>query len=246
MNDIVKLLEATDAFDKYLPQNEIMASREKYPNLKDRNTQIQLINDAKAGDLDAVNVLYDEFKGLTSKAFWKYYLGPDKKFWPSRIRAGEDYDFASRAYELLASPNLKTSPYNTFEAAKFDDKTDLVKKFGYYFFRYLQNEAFKMLRSKNVKGLGGNIPQDAKVEVASYEDVYDNSAEASDASHTEDIDLKLTLDSFTDTLSPKHKGVFDLKRDGHHINDIAEQLGMSHVSVRTHLKDIKDLWDAYV
>lgn len=243
---IEKLLEAVNAFDSYLSRSEVEESRLKYPDLKDRNTQLQLLKDARAGNLDAVNVLYDEYKGLTAKAFWQYYLGPDKKYWPSRIRAGEDYDFASRAYELLASPNLKTSPYNTFDPNKFTTSTNLVKKFGYYFFRYLQNEAFKMLRKKGLKGIAGNIPKDTNIEVASYEDVYDNSSEASAESHAEDIDLRVTLDSFLDTLPNKFKKVFSLKRSGYSINDIAEKLGISHVSVRNYLTQIKELWDSYV
>ncbi len=246
--DIIKLLEATDAFNKYIPQSEIAKAKLKYPNLKDRAAQLQLIEDAKNGNQDAIALLYHLFKGLTAKAFWTYYLGPDKKYWPSRLRAGEDYDFASKAYELLASGSkAKTSPYATFDASKFSAKTDLIKKFGYYFYRYLQNEAFKMLRKKGLQGLSGNIPKDANISVASYENTYDNSNEASsNDSSIEDIDTKLTLDSFTQTLPLKLKKVFILKRKGASIDDIAKQLNVHANSVRTYMKDIKDKWDQYV
>ena len=244
--NIVRLLEATDAFNKYLSQSDVDKAMATYPNIKDRKTQLKVLKDAKNGDLNAVNLLYYTYKGLTSKAFWKYYLGPDKKYWPSRLRAGEDYDFASRAYELLASPDAKTSPYKTFDIKKFSPETDLIKKFGYYFFRYLQSEAFKMLRAKGMQGLSGNIPQNEEINVASYEDVNDNSEEASSPSGTEDIDLRLTLDSFTDTLPAKYKKVFELKRQGMGVLDIAKTLGIAHVSVRSYLEKIKELWDAYV
>lgn len=241
--DIVKLLEATDAFNKYLSQSDVDQAMSKYPNVKDHATQIQVIEDAKAGNLDAVNLLYHTYKGLTAKAFWTYYLGPDKKFWPARLRAGEDYDFASKAYELLASGDTgKTSPYSTFDPKKFSAKTDIIKKFGYYFFRYLQNEAFKMIRKKGLQGISGNIPKDVDISVASYEDVPDTAVE----SGTEDIDLKLTLDSFVDTLPTKYKKVFNLKRTGLSIDDIASELGIHSVSVRNYMSDIKDKWDAYV
>ncbi len=244
--DIIKLVESTDAFNQYLSAADIEEAQKAYPNLKDRATQIQVINDAKAGNLQAVNLLYHKFKGLTTKAFWTYYLGPDKKYWASRIRAGEDYDFASKAYELLASGGTnKTSPYNTFNPDKFSAKTDLIKKFGYYFFKYLQNEAFKMIRKKGLHGLSGNIPQDANLEVASYEDVYDNSNETAVASQTNSIDLNLTLDSFIDTLPVKYKKVFDLKRQGYSVDDISAELGIHSVSVRNYMKDIKTKWDAY-
>ncbi len=245
--NIVKLLEGTDAFNKYLSQADIEKAQAQYPNLKDRATQIRVIGDAKQGDLEAVNLLYHTFKGLTAKAFWKYYLGPDKKYWPSRIRAGEDYDFASKAYELLASGDTgKTSPYATFNLDKFSDKTDLIKKFGYYFFRYLQNEAFKMLRAKKMQGLSGNVPKAEEINVASYEDVYDNTSETAVESETESIDLKLTLDSFIETLPEKYKQVFNLKRQGMGILDIAKKLGISHGSVRSYMEKIKELWDEYV
>jgi len=243
-NSIERLLEATDAFNKYISESEINKAIEAYGDLKDRSTQLLVLQDAKDGDLGAVNLLYYLYKGLTAKAFWTYYLGPDKKYWPARLRAGEDYDFASRAYELLASGSEgKTSPYTTFNAQSFDMKTDLIKKFGYYFFRYLQNEAFKMIRQKKHQGLTGNISQTAPIEVASYEDVYDNSVEASPVE--EDLDLKITLDDFTDSLSTRYKKVFSLKRQGYPVNDIAEKLGVAHGSIRNYLKDIKELWDAY-
>ncbi len=245
--NIVKLLEATDAFNKYLSETDIEQAKAQYPDLRDRATQIKVIEDAKQGNLDAVNLLYFLFKGLTAKAFWSYYLGPDKKYWPSRLRAGEDYDFASKAYELLASGDTgKTSPYATFNPDKFSAKTDLIKKFGYYFFRYLQNEAFKMLRKKGMQGISGNIPKDANLSVESYEDVHDNTNETAVASGTEDIDLKLTLDSFVDTLPFKYKKVFNLKRQGMSMEDIGAELGIHQNSVRTYMKDIKDKWDEYV
>lgn len=245
--EITKLLEATDAFNQYISAAEVDKAKKKYPNTKDRETQLQVIADAKNGDVDASNLLYDRFKSITAKAFWKYYLGPDKKFWPARLRAGEDYDFASRAYELLVSGDTgKGSPYSTFNPEKFSASTDIIKKFGYYFYRYMQNEAFKMLRKKGLGGISGNIPKDADLNVASYEDVYDNTSETAVDSGTEDIDLRLTMDSFTDTLPDKYKKVFELKRNGASIEDIASQLGIHPNSIRNYLGAIKELWDEYV
>lgn len=245
--DIVKLIESVVAFDKYLSKSDIDKAMKIYPDIKNRNTQLKLLKDAKKRKLDAVNLLFYLYKGLISKAFWKFYLGPDKKYYAHRIKNREDYDFASKAYELLASgASGTTSPWKTFNPDKFSDKTDLIKKFGYYFYRYLQSEAFKMIRQNKLKGLSGNVSSSEEVSVASYEDTYEGDEQTSVASETENIDLAVTLDSFEESLPEKYKKVFRLKRQGMSFADIAKKVGVSIISIRNYMADIKELWDDYV
>lgn len=243
--NIERLFEAINTFEKYISPEEIQSALKTYPDYKsDRDVQLKILKDAKKGDRTAINFLYYLYKGLIAKAFWKYYTGPDPNSKRRKIAAGEDYDFASRAYELLSSGSGdKTSPFKTFKPETFSPDSDILSKFGYYFYRYLQSVAFQMIRVNKLGGLSGNVKDDVSV---SEQDISEIRGAETVEDDTGSIDLNITLDAFSKTLSPQESEIFKLKRKGYSLNDIAKKMELSHTRIRWVFDQIKVKWTDYV
>lgn len=251
------LKEEIDTFSKWVTPARIQAARSTYgdPLKLTQEAQLAILGDAADGNTIAADYLFDQYRRIISKAFWKYYMGPDKHYYQSRISAGDDVDFASMAYEMLLGGG-EPSPYDTFKASKFTDKANLLKQFGYYLYRYLQNEAIKMIRASKMGGMTGNVKQQnaknnaEKVSTVGYEDHFENNEEASATdSFTDDVELEETVKAFLKYLKggskPIYHEVFLARLKGLSIEDTAAKLGISGQSVRNHLKAIKELYDTF-
>ena len=113
----------------------------------------QVILDAQAGNIDAINYLFHKMAGIIYKGF-KWYTGPnfhnDKK---------EAYlEYASEAYLLLKSGSTYTSgsPLETFDVSKYEDMGDnYFKNFAYYFKQYLSLMIRNWHKDDNTKGFTG-------------------------------------------------------------------------------------------
>jgi len=245
-----KLQEDIDTFDTWVSSARAKKASDSYSAMSGtQEGQLQILNDAAEGNTVAADFLFDLFKKIISKAFWKYYLGPDKKYHAPKIRAGGDKDFASMAYEMLLGSG-ETSPYDTFKPTKFTSAADLLKQFGYYLYRYLQNEAFKLIRAEKMGGMTGNVKQDGEaVSVAGYEDHFENSEDASAAdSFTGEVEMQETIRTFLIYLKKTKKIYYDVflaKLKGASIEEVAVKLSISGQSVRNHLKAIKAIYDEF-
>ena len=221
-----KLQEDIKTFNNWVnPARKAKADAAYATKATTQDGQLQILGDASDGNSAAADFLFDLFKKIISKAFWKYYMGPDKSFYKSRIDNGADKDFASMAYEMLLGGG-DPSPYETFKPSKFSSKADLLKQFGYYLYRYMQNEAFKMIRAEKMGGMTGNVKHQTgapkkqvpamqgkgladdrdkglsagiagDASVVGYEDHFENDEETSTPdSFTDDIELRETIRAF--------------------------------------------------
>lgn len=201
--------------------------------VKTTEGQLEVLNAAKGGDLTATNYLFTRYFKLITKAFWYYYVGPNKKLGYEKIANDEALRFASIAYNMLAGKETP-SPYNTFNPDKFDhSRTDLVNQFSWYFYRYLQSEAFKLIRDERRGGFGGNIDNDnpeGDITVASYDEYYQNSDEAATDDFSDTANLNAIFDQFSqwllDNKGELYQGVWDHVRAGMPMERIAGLLGM--------------------
>lgn len=206
-----------------------------------REGQLKILEDAKNGDKMAIIYLYKSYLPLVTKAYWKYFIGPDKKAGSNKITQEAAQDFLTHAYELLADVN-ETSPYKTFDPSKFSTDTNLVKQFSYYFFRYLQNEAIKLAKKYNKGGFSSfklndkdiNSPSVIKGDLMDPSEHVLDTREGSEEitpDHSNTTDLKIILDEFSDWLYSKedlrYARIFKLKRAGFSLKDISEKLGLS-------------------
>lgn len=239
------LKESINTFNDWVSrarQEQALASY--YEMSKTQDGQKQIMNDARTGDAVAADYLFLVYKKIIAKAFWQYYMGPAKQYHQKRLQGGADEDFASVAYNMLIGDE-GTSPYKTFNPDKFTPTADLIKQFGYYVYRYLQNEAVKMIRSDKMGGIAGNIPKGEEVTSVGYEDHFDNTVQASDDSFEGAVDERITLKQFLIKLKNENKTyyqVFKGRMQQKSFNDIADELGISGQSVRNHLKKIQQMY----
>lgn len=228
------------AFDTIVPANvEARLQDEFDPIAQTQEGQLQILDMAESGDSDAAMYLFSRYRKLIAKAFWKYYMGPNKRFHRSRLASGDDQEFASVAFEMLLGGAMP-SPYKTFNPDKFSASTDLIKQFSYYIYRYLQNEAHKMNRATNMQGMVGNVGASDSPSITNYDD-----NELSVPSSAADIDHRATVDQFVDWLSEESQvlaDTFAFAQQGMSAADIATELGLTTASVYNYVKRLGSLW----
>lgn len=245
----MRLQEGISTFDLWVDGKRFNAAVQKYlPLSKTQEGQKQILQAARSGDSVAADFLFSAYKKIIAKAFWTYYLGPNKRYHQRRLEQGADADFASVAYNMLIGDE-GTSPYKTFNPDKFTPEADLIKQFGYYLYRYLQNEAIKMIRAERMGGMTGNLKQGEDVSTVGYEDHFENSREAATADFSSDVDMKLTLEAFLKKLraeSPKQYQIFTSRLKGKSLQEIADELGQSQQAIRNQMKQVQDKYNDFV
>lgn len=252
-----RLQEAINTFDRWVSGQRASVAMSRYAELAGTQSgQKKILKDASNGDTVAADFLFLQLKKIIAKAFWKYFMGPKTTTHPLKISQGADEDFASIAYSMLMGQG-DPSPYKTFNPAKFTKTADLIKQFGYYVYRYLQNEAVKIHREDKLGGMTGNLKQGtADVKLSSYEDIaapkesgFAGAEPAVSNSFTSDIDERETIRVFLEHLKglrPIYHDVFYWKLKGLSTEDVAKKLAVSGQSVRNHLKDIQRLYKEFI
>jgi DNA-directed RNA polymerase specialized sigma24 family protein len=240
------LREAISTFNNWVSRSRAEKALATYYEMsKTQEGQKQILAAASSGDVVAADYLFLVYKKIIAKAFWTYYLGPQKQYHQKRLAMGADEDFASVAYSMLLGAD-GTSPYKTFNPEKFRPSADLIKQFGYYLYRYLQNEAVKMIRTEKMGGIAGNIPRGQEVSTVEYEDHFENTPQASSSdSFTGEVDMQETLKAFLQKLKQENTtyyNIFKARMQQKDFNTIAKELGMSSQSVRNHLKKIQQMY----
>lgn len=243
------LQEAIKTFTKWVDGKRLADAVTAWGSFsKTQDGQKQILAAAATGDVTAADYLFAVYTKIIAKAFWAYYLGPQKQYHKQRLSSGADEDFASVAYGMLLGVS-EPSPYKTFDASKFSEQADLIKQFGYYVYRYLQNEAMKMIRAEKMGGLSGNVEKDTKIQTVGYEDHFENSEETSVGSFAASVDLKETLRAFLATLKHDNETLYKVFRgrlQGKSVADVAAELGVTGQSVRNYLKTIQQLYNKFV
>lgn len=228
--------------------NEVWEER-----VKTQKGQNECLSAAANSDKTAVNYLYNRFFPLVQKVFWKYYVGPNKELGVEKLSNQGVIEFASTAYSMLAGIN-NPSPYRTFTPEKASKASgfgtaDIINLFSYYYYRYLQSEAFKQIRKERPGAFSGYMDHSNIPSVASYDEYFQNSDLASDESFEGDETTKNTLnkifDEFSDWLEAekgkRYKDIFEGARNGEDFEDIAKRLGMTgRMQVRNHFNRIKN------
>jgi hypothetical protein len=246
-----RLQEGISTFDEWVSDQRFNKAMQQYlPLAKTQDGQKKILAAAAGGDTVAADYLFSAYKKIIAAAFWKYYLGPERRYHSKRLEAGADEDFASVAYTMLLGAE-GTSPFKTFNASKFTAEADLIKQFGYYYYRYLQNEAVKMIRSEKLGGLSGGVDKGTEVSMVGYEDHFENSEEAASSdSFTDEIDLKETIAAFLKKLkrsdSPVDYEIFKGRLKQKSTTVLASELGMSAQAIRNHLASIAALYKDFV
>ena len=238
----------------WIPPEAVNKANEVWEEkVKTQEGQNECLSAAANSDKTAVNYLYNRFFPLIQKVFWKYYVGPNKELGVEKLSNQGVIEFASTAYSMLAGIN-NPSPYETFtpkKAAKASNfnTADIINLFSYYYYRYLQSEAFKQIRRERPGAFSGYMDHSNIPSVASYDEYFQNSDLASDSSFEGDETTKNTLnkifDEFSDWLEDKkgkrYKDIFDGARNGEDFEDIAKRLGMTgRMQVRNHFNRIKN------
>jgi len=241
----MELQETINTFNTWISPVRINKANAEYDELsKTQEGQLKILNDAKNGSTVAADYLFYQYRPIIAKAFWKYFLGPNKKYHAQRIAAEADKDFASLAYHMLLGAE-DPSPYRTFQPSKFDSKANLIKQFGYYLYRYLQNEAIKLIRAESLKGMTGNVASTDDVKVSTYDS--DEEISTQDTSIT-DVDFKETWLAYLKKLKkdyPKYYDVIKLRSRGLNLNQIASRLGVTEQSVRNYLKSAEQIYHSF-
>lgn len=243
------LREAISTFDTWVDRNRAEKALATYYKLsKTQDGQKEILKQASNGNGEAADYLFLTYKKIIAKAFWAYYLGPDKRYHQRRLSAGADEDFASMAYAMLLGGE-GTSPYKTFNPDKFTPSADLIKQFGYYYYRYLQNEAMKMIRAEKMGGVAGNVPKGEEVSTVGYEDHFDNTTEASTPdSFVDEINLQETMRAFLAKLKQENEMYYEIFKGRlrqESFDTIASRLGVSAQSIRNHLKKIHQMYKEF-
>lgn len=229
------MLEAADlSFESFVsPTAQKKANEAWADRVKTQEGQLECLEAAENGQEEAVNYLYVRFLPLIRSAFWKYLIGPNRKYLSSKINSGEAEEFGNTAYTMIAGAE-SPSPYKTFDPSKFSENTDLINQFSYYFYRYLQAASFKIIRahkSGSISSSNDDEDKEKPVDI-SYDEYMSNSADAATPDESPRTDLNLIFDDFSEWLGkekgPEYKGVFDLVRQGYNFIDITEELELDN------------------
>jgi hypothetical protein len=154
------------------------AKSKNFANLKELFESVPIIDVltmAKEGDRKAVDYLWLSAFKLLTKAFHKYFIGPNKKVLSSRVDMGEEGDYVHETYAmLLGQSNFVANPLNSFNPAKYSYGT-LHKHLNYYIYRYAQSLAFTMIKhSKNLGIVGGRDRYNKKFSSQDIGDIEQN------------------------------------------------------------------------
>lgn len=233
-----------DTFDKFILPSAVEKARDKYVH----SSPEFFFGMARNHDVDAINLLFDAGKKVISRAFWKYYLGPNRAVWKQRIRDRDDWEFASEVYAMLLGNGKAANPLLTFDPSVFDEGSlgFVINKFNYYLMRYAQNLAWVMNREKNMQGMTGNMKKGDKPqfiskdsgtgeggEGPSMEGSFSDMGEIDSAYET--TEQSIEVQQFLNWVKTKRPDLYQvavLGANGYSPKDIEQKLGISAYHVK--------------
>lgn len=248
----------TEAFNSFIPPtqykraakrvaDELMVSANELGD--DQNAPL-LIQMAQEGNRDAQMVLYRKSRQMIAYVFWKNFIG-NKKFAPRRLDRGDDDVFATEAWDAMQKA------LDSFDVSQYMGESDVLKKWNYWFNRYLKYLAIRLNRDIGRQGFTGmgdssglqihSMPRDDEGEEF-------DTVSLSDPSHTGDIDLDASLERYMQDLqrdmetSRKKEQLYKIlqaRMEGHDLDTIAADLGTSKWNVRKLMRELKADMDKY-
>ena len=242
----VTLFESIITFDQYPPAKDLAAAQEAMEGL----SELEIIELAKNKDMDAINYIFDKTRKPIAKAFWTYYLGPDKKKWAKkRIDRGDAITYLNMVIEMLLSDDA--NPIKSFDPAKMQAKEgDLINKLGYYIMRYAQSASFKAIRSDKAGGITDSA-DNAKTQSLDSDKYEDGQLDLdSGDTATAETDVQDSFASWLKTLNPKDKEIMKLRAQGLDNNAIGDKVwpgkkaGRNQAAMR--LKALADDFKKYI
>lgn len=106
-----RLQEAITTFENLLNPHDKERALSAWTDVaKTFEGQKALLQEARAGNLDAINYLYLNLLPQITSVFWKNFLGPNPGFRRQRLDQGDQFVFASMVYQSLLSSYLKNLP----------------------------------------------------------------------------------------------------------------------------------------
>lgn len=234
-----------DTFDKFILPAAVEKAQRKYWS----SSPEYFFGMARNHDVDAINLLFASGKGVISRAFWKYYLGPNRAVWKQRIRDKDDWEFASEVYAMLLGNGKAANPLLTFDPSVYKDQPlpFVINKFNYYLMRYAQNLAWVMNREKNMEGMTGNLkkgdqPQFISKDIeAGGDDSSKGSIEGSfsglgaEDTAYETTEQSIEVQQFLNFIKNKRPDLYQvavLGANGYSPKDIEQKLGISAYHVK--------------
>ena len=247
-----KALTADEIFSGWLDPVKLAEVKAKFEDkAKTHKGQLEILKAAADHDMDAAMYLYDRYKLLTLRHFWKYYIGKNKELGMQKIYNEAAVDLAEKSLELL-SGNNKPNPFESWDASRYLDDldTDLIKQFSYWYGRYFQNECVKAWTKEKKGGLTGNQSSEEPASIGSYDELTDKELESSEGyslgadeeaeKKENQLILINTIKDFKkwlrDNKPERELAVFDLKLQGLKNKEIAKELKFSNDQIVT------DIW----
>lgn len=247
-----KALTADEIFSGWVDPKQIERVKAKFADKeKTHEGQLEILKAAADHDMDAAIYLYDRYKLLTLRYFWKYYIGENKELGMQKIYNGAAVDLAEKSLELL-SGNNNPDPFKSWDADRYlgDLSTDLIKQFSYWYGRYFQNECIKAWMREKKGGLTGNQSSEDTVSVGSYDDLTDrdlSNSQGYSVGADEEVEKKDSQMILINTIKDFKKwlrenkperelAVFDLKLQGLKNKEIARELKFTNDQIVT------DIW----
>ena len=248
----------TEAFNSFVPPTQYKRAAKRVADelmvnaneLGDDQNAPLLIQMAQEGNRDAQMVLYRKSRQMIAYVFWKNFIG-NKKFAPRRLDRGDDDVYATEAWDAMQKA------LDSFDVSRYMGEPDVLKKWNYWFNRYLKYLAIRLNREIDRQGFTGigdvsglqvhSMPRDDEGEE------FDN-VSLSDPSHTGDIDLDASLERYMQDLqrdmetSRKKEQLYKIlqaRMEGHDLDTIAADLGTTKWNVRKLMRELKADMDRY-
>jgi len=207
-----------------------------------------LIRMAQDGNKDAQLVLYRKSREAISYAFWKNFIGPNKRFVGRRLDRGDDDLFAAEAWQTMVRA------LDSFDIDKYDPATttNVLGKWHWWFMQYLKAEAIRLNKEIDRHGFTG-VGDSSGLHVSGMPEDDEgreiDTVSLSQPGRERELELEDALESFIKDLEAdidrdKRKRVFydilTMRMEGMDIGDIATELGTSQWNIRKYLRDLKN------
>lgn len=254
-----------DVFTKWLQYTNLSKVSEKYDNLlKTDNGRITLINDAKSGNQDCINYLYNKCVPVIVCCFYKYYVGPVKENAQKKLRNHEYTELVAEALALLNGQSGVANIWTSFDYDKLQKKDKLLNAIGQRLGQYFREVCIRYVRKEQTKnGLityhtdkwyakKGLDPKEERYKnlynEVSYEAHVENLGnEYSDDGDTErKIETNLIANEFRNYLvkntEPLFVEIWDLRSKGYLVSTIAKLLGVKTEKIKNYLQTMKNIF----
>ncbi len=248
--------QPTEAFNSYVPATQYKrAARTLADKIGAQPDQLasdeyapEVLLMAQEGDSDALLFLYRKSRQAIGFVFWKYFIGPNKRFLARRLQRGDDDFFAAEAWHVM----LKA--LQSFDVSKYayGATENFLGKWHWWFQQYLKNATIRLNKEIDREGFtsvpDGEMPATHSMPVDDAGKDVDTIS-LSRPSHDREIETQSALEQYMADLkrdvdtSKKKRNFYDLltyRLEGVSIDDIADLMDTTPWNIRKQLRMLKD------